>query len=580
MGPKMLRGLASLLLAALVAGGCGKKADDPVVVRMKGKEITLSQIRSEFDRVKGPGAYDAAPFGQRLDFARTLADKEVLLSEARRLVKEPSKLRRVQLARYRERFLIGAFWEHILKGRTVPPESIAAFRKPYLEERLVSHILLPEEEKARDVLRRLEAGESFETLARELSWDVESREQGGRLGWINYLDFPYARLAKVVFLKMEKGQIYPEPVRTVRGYHVVRVDDIRPRELTPEEEARVERMARQSFNRNLTSSIRDSLLAAHGVEIRDEALEPLTELFRAFWDSLNTLQSETGAVEYRSLDPPSAEALGPEVASTVLVTMKDGDWTVADFLESLKECDLEFWPSLNQTVEQTRFQVRRRMIRWLMYQQAIKWGLEDSDYYRQRMRLREERLLLEDYYQQVLAPQVPVTEEEMRRYYETHPEDFMKDDRIDLGFLLFPPDLRERAEEVARALRAGQSWEEVGQAEASGHEGVVFVPATGLQSGDAYREITQLAKRLVDTGQLGLNTFSDPVETSQGWVILRVTSRVKGTPLRWEIAKRFIKVLLTDRGVERLLAKKMPELRQQYAVEVFEEPLKQGSPSA
>lgn len=45
-------------------------------------------------------------------------------------------------------------------------------------------ILLDTEEEANDVLARLEAGENFADLARELSMDAISRENGGDLGWI------------------------------------------------------------------------------------------------------------------------------------------------------------------------------------------------------------------------------------------------------------------------------------------------------------------------------------------------------------------------------------------------------------
>lgn len=45
-------------------------------------------------------------------------------------------------------------------------------------------ILLDTEEEAIDVLARLEAGENFADLARELSLDAISRDNGGDLGWI------------------------------------------------------------------------------------------------------------------------------------------------------------------------------------------------------------------------------------------------------------------------------------------------------------------------------------------------------------------------------------------------------------
>lgn len=65
------------------------------------------------------------------------------------------------------------------------------------EQRDVSNIVVETEATAREVLRRLRAGESFAALAREVSLDATSRDLGGRLGRhvADELEGPYAELA-------------------------------------------------------------------------------------------------------------------------------------------------------------------------------------------------------------------------------------------------------------------------------------------------------------------------------------------------------------------------------------------------
>ncbi len=65
------------------------------------------------------------------------------------------------------------------------------------EQRDVSNIVVETEAAARDVLRRLRAGESFAALAREVSLDATSRDLGGRLGRrvADELEGPYAEAA-------------------------------------------------------------------------------------------------------------------------------------------------------------------------------------------------------------------------------------------------------------------------------------------------------------------------------------------------------------------------------------------------
>ncbi len=108
------------------------------------------------------------------------------------------------------------------------------FKAP--EERKMRHILvaLPEsadEEqvaaaraRAEKIRQRLQAGESFEQVAKEVSEDPGSREQGGDLGWVSPGLMPES-FEKVAF-SLEKGAV-SEPVRTPFGFHIIQVTDIR-----------------------------------------------------------------------------------------------------------------------------------------------------------------------------------------------------------------------------------------------------------------------------------------------------------------------------------------------------------------
>ena len=97
------------------------------------------------------------------------------------------------------------------------------------EERRVRHILIDEADEAAanmradEVLARLEAGESFEDLAAELSDDPGTRNQGGDLGRIVRGMLPGA-FEDAVF-DMAEGETRG-PVRSDFGYHVIRLDAI------------------------------------------------------------------------------------------------------------------------------------------------------------------------------------------------------------------------------------------------------------------------------------------------------------------------------------------------------------------
>ncbi|MCL6500535.1 MAG: peptidyl-prolyl cis-trans isomerase [Candidatus Pacearchaeota archaeon] len=84
-----------------------------------------------------------------------------------------------------------------------------------------SHILVKTEEQAKEILRKLNLGESFEKLAQEFSL-CPSRKRGGSLG-----EFGRGQMVrefeKAVF-SAKKGQIIG-PVKTQFGWHIIRVED-------------------------------------------------------------------------------------------------------------------------------------------------------------------------------------------------------------------------------------------------------------------------------------------------------------------------------------------------------------------
>jgi len=82
------------------------------------------------------------------------------------------------------------------------------------------HILVETEEQATTVLQRLEAGEDFSALAAELSIDTSNADDGGDLGWFARGEMVDA-FDEVVFAA-DIG-LYPEPVGTEFGYHVIEV---------------------------------------------------------------------------------------------------------------------------------------------------------------------------------------------------------------------------------------------------------------------------------------------------------------------------------------------------------------------
>jgi len=122
------------------------------------------------------------------------------------------------------------------------------------EERKARHILIPVAEGQEDVARkqadaveeRLKKGEDFSKVAKEVSSDAGSKDQGGDLGWISRgtLTGPF----EDALFAMKAGEV-SAPVRTDQGLHIIRVDDLRSGDLQPFETVRDELAAETKTRR-------------------------------------------------------------------------------------------------------------------------------------------------------------------------------------------------------------------------------------------------------------------------------------------------------------------------------------------
>jgi parvulin-like peptidyl-prolyl isomerase len=93
------------------------------------------------------------------------------------------------------------------------------------------------EDEALSVLERLDAGEDFGDLARELSLDTATKDEGGERGWVarDELDLSYA----VKVFNLEVGT-YSQPIPGPGGYFIFEVEEKQPdREVTDDQRSTI-----------------------------------------------------------------------------------------------------------------------------------------------------------------------------------------------------------------------------------------------------------------------------------------------------------------------------------------------------
>ncbi len=84
------------------------------------------------------------------------------------------------------------------------------------------HILVADEQTARDLIKRLQNGEDFAELAAAFSTDTASASQGGDLGWFGK-NVMVPEFETAAFALEKPGDITLEPVQSSFGYHIIQL---------------------------------------------------------------------------------------------------------------------------------------------------------------------------------------------------------------------------------------------------------------------------------------------------------------------------------------------------------------------
>src|SRR3989338_3250709 len=162
-----------------------------------------------------------------------LALQFILSEEAARKGLDKSTDVSDQLDLSRQSILAKAFIQDYVKSSPVSDDMLKAEYKKITEKMAGSeykarHILVDKEADAKDIIAKLRKNpKAFAALAKEKSKDPGSKANGGDLGWFDASAMVPEFSAAVA--KLEKGKFTEEPVKTQFGYHVVLLDDARPR---------------------------------------------------------------------------------------------------------------------------------------------------------------------------------------------------------------------------------------------------------------------------------------------------------------------------------------------------------------
>ncbi|MGE4244087.1 peptidylprolyl isomerase [Ramlibacter sp.] len=167
--------------------------------------------------------------------------REIFMQEAQKRGLDASDDYKSQMELARQTILIRELFADYQKKNPVTDAEVKAEYDKFAaanggKEYRARHILVEKEDEAKKIIADVKKGQKFEDIAKKQSKDPGSGANGGDLDWATASSFvPEFSQAMI---KLTKGQMTQEPVKSQFGWHIIRVDDVREAQLPKMEEVK------------------------------------------------------------------------------------------------------------------------------------------------------------------------------------------------------------------------------------------------------------------------------------------------------------------------------------------------------
>ncbi|MEY5100272.1 MAG: hypothetical protein RJA36_2991 [Pseudomonadota bacterium] len=260
--------LAIALLTGAIVSGPALSAEKPFVT-VNGAAVSQATAEMFIAQGKSRGMPDTPE--ARNQVREELIGRELLWQEARKsgYDKKPevasqaeAEKKRIlaQAEAARQAVIIRAFVDDFIQKNPVTDAQLKAEYEAMRvkggeTEYKARHILVKSEEEAKAIIAKLKKGEKFEELARQ-SIDPGSRSSGGDLDWSS--PARYVKPFADALVTLKKDRYTETPVKSDFGYHVIRLDNSRPRKAPSFEELRpmMQKEAQQQQIKQMVEDLR------------------------------------------------------------------------------------------------------------------------------------------------------------------------------------------------------------------------------------------------------------------------------------------------------------------------------------
>jgi len=250
--------LSALTVAVLIAASPWAAAQNVAIVN--GKAVPTARIDALAKQIEASGR--PVDDEVRAQIKEEVILREIFMQEAQKRGIASTEEYKTQMELARQTIMIRSlFADYQAKNPVSEADMKAEYDKFKAansgKEYRARHILVEKEDEAKAIVKSIKGGAKFEDIAKKQSKDPGSGANGGDLDWAAAAS--YVTEFSEAMVKLDKGQMTEEPVKSQFGWHVIRVDDIREAQLPAFEEVKpqIEQQMTQQKMAEFQQSLRD-----------------------------------------------------------------------------------------------------------------------------------------------------------------------------------------------------------------------------------------------------------------------------------------------------------------------------------
>jgi len=323
--------LLVLIIIAVIAVSCSKEEEGKYIADVDGNFITENEFKNRYtEYLKMTELKDNIKL--RYDVLRMMIDDKILLkyADTSGFIQKPEIQNLLNFQQ--DQIYLNYYFENYIypELKVTDAEMREAFRRSKIKMH-ARHLYASDSIKAKQIKKKLDAGESFELLAKTNFKDPILASNGGDIGWFSYgeIDPAFENTA----YKLSAGEI-SDPVKTRNGYSIIQILGKKQDPFITEHEYRtnekwlrlkLKEQKHSEFVEDKTDQILADLEIKFNKSMIEELFEQLPHIKREF--------AEGNFIPEVLIKSPSK----------IVLKSKNGDWDIQHALFKLSELQKPQW---------------------------------------------------------------------------------------------------------------------------------------------------------------------------------------------------------------------------------------------